>query len=198
MGTQADSTGFTRWDRLVAPYYGAGLVRFGADEELVKRQEYRIGGFETLLAQARAAPDPQSRSRAQQALSTEYDHRLEAWRHWCKNWLKDDDLVRWLAGALLHERAGCAVVLWCPALFTLIGVRRAFKLGSMPRLNRALRRAQCPDCGFDLSHHPPLFDADPHKGPVCPERCPECGGRWPLLPTPPKPRRRAPTPPAPA
>ncbi|MCC7388810.1 MAG: hypothetical protein IT431_08580 [Phycisphaerales bacterium] len=184
MDTQAGSAGITRWDRLIAPYYGAGLVRFGAAEELVKRQELRTGGFEVLLARARDAPDAESRSRACQALLAEYERRLDAWAVWRRNWFKDDDLARWLAGITTTGPGGSAALFWAPVLFAVVCIRRVLGTGSIPQLHRALRHRRCPDCWYDLSRCPPPIGTDAFGARICPHRCPACGGLWPLLPSP--------------
>jgi hypothetical protein len=51
------------------------------------------------------------------------------------------------------------------------------------RLARAAAQRRCPDCSYPLADLPTPFDGAPGSPiPAGPERCPECGSPWPLIP----------------
>jgi hypothetical protein len=53
------------------------------------------------------------------------------------------------------------------------------------RLRGALAQVNCPDCGYDLRDCAPAIAREGLGGFfIGPERCPECGSLWPLLPPP--------------
>lgn len=53
------------------------------------------------------------------------------------------------------------------------------------RLRGALDQESCPDCAYDLRACPPAIPREQLSGQLIgPERCPECGSLWPLLPPP--------------
>lgn len=53
------------------------------------------------------------------------------------------------------------------------------------RCRKALAARVCPDCSYDLSGLPDEIEPENLEGQrIGPERCPECGVPWPLLPPP--------------
>ena len=68
---------------------------------------------------------------------------------------------------------------------TLVAIVVLFMYGSrLPRrISHAIRAGQCPDCRYDLSTLPsPFASSEPRPINSGPERCPECGAPWPLIP----------------
>jgi hypothetical protein len=60
-----------------------------------------------------------------------------------------------------------------------------FGLRIRRRLRGALARVSCPDCGYDLRGLAPAVSRAQLDGvSTGPERCPECGSLWPLIPPP--------------
>lgn len=73
------------------------------------------------------------------------------------------------------------------ALLLAIGASVVYVLFLQPdppffRAVRAVRNRRCPDCNYDLSGLPDAIEIDGLS--IGPDRCPECGSPWPLVPPP--------------
>lgn len=67
----------------------------------------------------------------------------------------------------------------------------AYRCRGTGRLVRALRLPQCPACSYDVSALSAIPHAQLDGQIIGPDRCPECGTPWPLVP-PPVPREQVP------
>jgi hypothetical protein len=57
-------------------------------------------------------------------------------------------------------------------------------LSEQEHLADCLARRICPDCAYPLNSLPPAIDAIPERGlELGPRACPECGVKWPLVPS---------------
>lgn len=101
-------------------------------------------------------------------------------------------LVLVLAGILLFEARGAAGTpvpgsgcLIQVGIFVPLITHFYFVLRIRRRLRGALDQVNCPDCGYDLRGSVAAIPARPlDRLTIGPERCPECGSLWPLLPPP--------------
>ncbi len=79
--------------------------------------------------------------------------------------------------------AGDAALLWLPLIALHVTIRRLMSSTPNKRINRALRRARCPQCGYDLRSAPDaIFKRSGGLVRPGPRLCPECGLAWPFLP----------------
>ena len=178
-----DDHGLTQWDRLVVPYWDVGLVTCGRDEELVKRQVVRLVWFERLVDEALGATTEAERRSRAKAVGREYEYRLRQWFAWRGQLHRDDEFKRRLWVQLQYSGSASGhLVLWIPLTFLIVLTARAFGFGRMRRLQRSLRRRRCADCGYDLSGCRPALPEPEVGWWIGPDQCPECGGRWPMVP----------------
>lgn len=162
--TSPDSARPSLWDRLAGPYCGGGL----SDECLPRIHEMRM------RARTEEFSAPVAGSARAKAL---LEHRLASWRYLSGPISRDDDLLRFTQ---MLSRGGPAVapagLFWVPIYFCWISFKRLLGMGTIKRLDRALRTKTCPDCSY------PLGGLARVAGEVCPARCPGCNAGWPLLP----------------
>ncbi len=75
------------------------------------------------------------------------------------------------------------VFVWLPLITLHVTIRRLMSSTPNERINRALRRAKCPQCGYDLRNASDAIRK--RSGGLVrpgPRLCPECGLAWPFLP----------------
>jgi hypothetical protein len=104
-------------------------------------------------------------------------------------WLSDWFILGFDELAWLVVLAGIAFVI--ASLAASIAMAIPWLVWHIARLRRraacrrAIERHGCPDCGYDLTGAPEPIDRAMLRGlSAGPNRCPECGSPWPLLPPP--------------
>lgn len=137
------------WDRLVVPYPMFPLADHTSPDGDRLRLERRTSQFaEALSKQERAGSAPA----APAELVAEYKARLAQWDRLSASLVDDDDFCRARRTLTRSGSAGAgAAILWFPIYFIYYALRRGFRLGTMARLDRALRNRTCPDCEYDLT-----------------------------------------------
>jgi hypothetical protein len=165
---------FSLWDR--------HAYRCGTAPTLVDALLARTEGFDAVH---------QLDATARDRLALEYWRRVSYWNEDARaagrwNWIVLAisgflAVLATLALALAGLVLGLGVMLIAAA-----GVASAhYGLGQHQRLARALKQGLCPDCSYNLRGTEPAVDPRLVDGQfVGPQRCPECGSRWPLLPGP--------------